>query len=223
MGIFRRFNAVVRSNLNALLDRAEDPAKLIAQTVSDMEEELKRARRDLVGTLGAAKRLQKKAIELDEEAARWEEKAALALREGDEELAREALRRKARTKKQSEESRRQAAAQEAAADEMKRTLERIERKVEDLKARKSSLASDVRRSRESLSIEPTRPMRPASFEELDRMSGRIDQLEAEVEVARALGDSDRAELDARLGALDRDVENDAVEDELSALKRKLEG
>ena len=60
MGIFSRFNRVLKSNLNSMLDKAEDPAKLIDQTIIEMEKELKEARKELVQTLGASKRLDKK-------------------------------------------------------------------------------------------------------------------------------------------------------------------
>ena len=64
MGIFDRLSRVVRSNVNAMLDSAEDPDKLLAQTISEMESGLKQARRELVETLGTAKRLEKEAAEL---------------------------------------------------------------------------------------------------------------------------------------------------------------
>ncbi len=88
MGIFSRMNTVIKSNLNALVDKAEDPEKLISQTVIDMKAEVKRAKRDLVTTLGVAKRLDKEAAEVAEEVKSWEKKAVLALKSGDDTLAR---------------------------------------------------------------------------------------------------------------------------------------
>src|SRR5690606_9846239 len=111
MSIFGRLNQVIKSNLNSLVDQAEDPEKLIGQTVIDMEAELKKARREIVTTLGTSKRLDKRALELDAEAAGWEEKAVLALRAGDEPLAREALLRKARATAEAGRVRGQAAQQ----------------------------------------------------------------------------------------------------------------
>ena len=66
MGCVNRLNTVLKSNLNALVDQAEDPEKLIAQTVLDMRAEMKKAKRELVQTLGAAKRLEKEAGDLEE-------------------------------------------------------------------------------------------------------------------------------------------------------------
>ncbi|MBZ0118297.1 MAG: PspA/IM30 family protein, partial [Sandaracinaceae bacterium] len=112
MGIFSRFNRVLKSNLGSMMDKAEDPAKLINQTVIEMEAELKNAKKELVQTLGSAKRLDKKKAELDDEVARWEDKAVLALKSGDEELAREALKMKMKVKRQAEDTARQAAEQD---------------------------------------------------------------------------------------------------------------
>ncbi len=225
MGIFSRLNTVIKSNLNSLVDKAEDPEKLIGQTVTDMQAEVKKARRELVTTLGTAKRLDKKKQELAEEAHRWEDKATLALKQDDEDLAREALRRKMKALRDAEAAGQQAATQAAAANQMKDTLDRIEHKIEDLKARKGTLAAQVRRAREAPSAEASvgggSRYGSETFDDLERMSGRIDQLEAEVEASQVLDDPKRADVDAKFRALERGHEGGEVEDQLAALKNKL--
>lgn len=222
MGIFDRFNRVLKSNLNSLVDRAEDPAKLLDQTVLEMESELKRAKADLVTQLGTAKRLEKKAQEANEEVQGWENKAVLALRAGDEQLAREALRMKQKAKAQADNLQRQADGAAAAAEKLQQTLEQVEQKVEDLKARKATLAAQVRRAREAPGAGTDR-FGSGALGDLDRLSGRIDQLEAEVEVSAVLDDPERAAVDAKFRDLERRTGGAVVEDELAALKRKLEG
>ncbi len=219
MGIFSRLNTVIKSNLNALVDKAEDPEKLIGQTIIDMKSEMKKAKRELVSTLGSAKRLDKEADELEDEVAKWEKKAILALKTGDDELARAALKQKARASKKSKEVRARAAATARTVDEMKETLENVEKKVEDLEARKSSLASAVRKSREV----PGEGGKFGSetFDELERMAGRIDQMDAEVEAHDILDDG-AAELDAKFRKLKKEHGEDAVDDELAALKAQLD-
>ena len=143
MGIFSRLNRVIKSNLNALIDQAEDPDKLIGQTVADMKSALGRARSELIAALGSAKRLDKKEKELEAEAVEWERKALLALERDDEDLAREALRRKARTLKEAQQVRARAAEQATTADAMKGQLEQIEAKLDDLKARQELLERNV--------------------------------------------------------------------------------
>jgi phage shock protein A len=223
MGIFNRLNQVIKSNLNGMLDAAEDPEKMISQTVVDMEAELKRAKKELVTTLGTAKRLAKKADELDEETRRWEDKAVLALRNGDEQLAREALRFKMKSQQEAQDARNNAGSQETAADEMKSTLDAVERKIEELKSRKASLAAQVRQARKVPGEAGSRFGGGSAFDELDRMAGRIEQLDAEVEAHSVIDDPQRAVVDAKFRELERGTKRGAVDDELAALKKKLEG
>lgn len=226
MGIFSRLNRVIKSNLNALIDQAEDPDKMIGQTVADMKAALKRARKDLIEAMGTVKRLESKERELDKEAAEWEQKAILALERDDDDLAREALRRKARTLSEAEKVRARAAEQSTAAEAMRAQLERIEEKLDDLKSRQKTLAAQVRQARNQ-SPDPGQPtgerLGGGAFSDLDRMADQIDQLDAEVEAHQLLDDPRRAELDARLRALETDEGDDAVDDELAALKAKLNG
>lgn len=226
MGIFSRLNRVIKSNLNALIDQAEDPDKMIGQTVTEMKSALQRARKELIATMGSAKRLEKKEKDLEQEANDWERKAILALESEDESLAREALRRKARVTKEARNVRQRAAEQVTAADAMKAQLERIEQKLDDLKARQKTLAAQVRRARS----EKTDLARPAgdrlgggAFSDLERMADQIDQLDAEVEAHHVLEDPKRTELDARFRALASEEGDGEVEDELAALKAKLGG
>jgi phage shock protein A len=222
MAIFDRFNRVLKSNLNSLVDRVEDPGKLLDQTVIDMETELKRARQDLVTQLGTAKRLEKKVGEANEEVTGWENKAVLALRAGDEDLAREALKMKQKAKQNADNTRRQADGAASAASQLQGTLETIEKKIEDLKARKTTLAAQVRRARESTADGGQR-FGGGTLDELEHLTGRIDQLEAEVEASDVLDDPHRASVDARFRELEKKSGGSVVEDELSALKKRLEG
>ncbi len=226
MGIFSRLNRVIKSNLNALIDQAEDPDKMIGQTVTDMKSALKRARKDLIEALGSAKRLDKKERDLEQEAVDWEQKAILALEQDDDDLAREALRRKARATREAKSVRAQAAAQATAADAMKAQLERIEEKLDDLKARQKTLAAQVRQARtQQPDPELTSGDRlgGGAFTDLERMADQIDQLDAEVEAHEVLENPKREAMDARFRALESEEGVDDVDDELAALKAKLGG
>lgn len=225
MGIFSRLNTVIQSNLNSLVDKAEDPEKMIGQTVLEMEAEVKRARKEMVVQLGTAKRLDKKRDEQLAEAKGWEDKAVLALQQGDEDLAREALKRKGRLEREAGETDKQAAAAAIAVDEMKETLEKVELKIGEIKSKKTALASQVRKARDDSGTSIGSARLGGSFDELSRMTGRIEQLEAEVEAHDVIeGDSGkRAEVEAAFRKLEKAQRVDKVDDELAALKRKLEG
>ena len=226
MGIFSRLNRVIKANLNALIDEAEDPDKLIGQTVTDMKSALGRARKELIEAMGSARRLDKKEKELEAEAQDWERKAVLALEQDDENLAREALRRKARALKEAQAVRARAAEQTTAADAMKSQLERIEEKLDDLKARQKTLAAQVRQARTQAPVAgglAGERLGGGAFSDLERMADQIDQLDAEVEANELLADPKRAELDARFRALESDEGEERIDDELATLKAKLGG
>ena len=104
---------------------------------------------------------------------------------------------------------------------MKTTLERVERRIEELKNRRGSLAAQVRKSRSADST--TTSGGSSSFAELERMSSRIDQMDAEAEAHAVLDDPNRAAVDAKFRELEKSNQGGVVEDELAALKKRLEG
>lgn len=224
MGIFSRLNRVIKSNLNALVDQAEDPEKMIGQTVADMKAALARARKDLIEAMGTAKRLDNQAADLEAQAADWERKAVLALEQDDDDLAREALRRKARALAEATRARSRVSEQEQATRSMKEQLGRIEQKLDDLKARQKTLAAQVRQARSTPAegAQASERLGGGAFSDLERMADQIDQLDAEVEAHQVLDDPKRADLDARFAALEDDAGDHAIEDQLAALKAKLD-
>ena len=89
MGIFDRMGKVISSNVNALLDKAEDPKKNIDLIVEEMKDQIRTARKELVEAVAAEKVLRKKVEDLDVEVEKWERRAELALKANDEKFARE--------------------------------------------------------------------------------------------------------------------------------------
>jgi len=109
----------------------------------------------------------------------------------------------------------------SAADGMKGSLDELEQKLGDLRARKASLAAQVRTARQGGAGAGARA--PSAFDDLERLTSRVDQMEAEVEAASVLDDVKRAELEARFRALEQESESAVVDDELAALERRVEG
>jgi phage shock protein A len=223
MGILDRLGRSIKANLNSMIDKAEDPAKIISQTIEDMQEELKRARQEVVQALASEKQLEKKSADQVAESEAWERKAMLALEHGDEELAREALRRKKKSEADAVESDKLRNQQANYVGELRASISQLETKVEELKVRRGSLAAQVARSR-APSTDPlgdsSGPASPA-LSRLKEMQDRIDGMEAEVEAHNLLDDPKRAELDERFRKLERGETKDVVDDELAALKRRL--
>jgi phage shock protein A len=196
----------------------DDPAALIESTLAEMQGALQQGQKELVTTLGTAKRLEGEAEAQRTETTRWEERATLAVRKGDDELARDALKQKARVTREHARLLEQAATARASADALRKTLDDLEARARDLEARKGALAAQVRVARTASSHEAS-----GALSDLQRFGQRINALEAEVEVAGALGDTQKAELEARFRKLEQSTAHNAVEDELAALKRKVEG
>ena len=94
MGLFDRVSRVVRANLNDVVSKAEDPEKILEQTVIDMQEDLVQLRQAVASAIASQKRSQQQYNQAQTEATNWQQRAQLALQKGDENLAREALVRK---------------------------------------------------------------------------------------------------------------------------------
>lgn len=226
MGILDRLGRSLKANLNSMIDKAEDPAKMITQTIEDMGDELKKARQEVVQALASEKQLEKKAADQVKDAESWERKAMLALEHGDEELAREALKRKKKAEADAIETDRLRGQQATYVSELRASIEQLEKKLDELKARKGTLAAQVSRSR-TTTTDPlgasgasAGPASPA-LSRLREMQDKIEGMEAEVEAHNLLDDPKRAELDEKFRRLERGESQDAVDDELAALKKRL--
>ena len=90
MGLFDRFSKVISSNMNALLDKAEDPQKSVDYLIEEMREQIRKGRQEVVQAVAAEKRLRAKVDEIDEQIDKWQRRAELAVQAGDENLAKEA-------------------------------------------------------------------------------------------------------------------------------------
>jgi phage shock protein A len=96
MGIFTRFRDIISSNINAMLDRAEDPEKMIKLMIREMEDTLVEIKASCAGVMASAKKTQRELDELEARSKYWQEKAQLAVSKGRDDLAREALTEKRR-------------------------------------------------------------------------------------------------------------------------------
>jgi phage shock protein A len=240
MGIFDRMGRVISSNFNTLLDKAEDPKKSIELTLSEMQDQIKAARQEVVRSVAAEKQLRKKVEELDQQVEKWQSRAELAVRHGDDDLAREALVHKQRLTADRDRAEALRAEQRGNALEMKAELERMEKKVQELAARKGTLIARAEQAKagggvEGLGAKPG----GSAFSEFRRMEDQIEGVEtaivAEREINEALNASSsptgmsREEVEARFRALEygasgpaaQEPGKSAVDDELSALKKKI--
>jgi phage shock protein A len=236
MGIFDRMGRVISSNVNALLDKGEDPKKLLELNLEEMAEQLKRGHQDVISAVAEEKRLKKKVDEANAELEKWDKRAELALKAGDEGLAREALKQKKRVQSERDVAEKVRSEQRDIALRMKDELQRMDQKLDELKLRKGTLAARAEQAKSGGGTEALGARGGANaFENFRRMESTIEGKEAEVsamgEVEEALGKG-RSEDD--LEASFRDLERKTgqggqgaskagadVEDELAALKKRI--
>jgi phage shock protein A len=235
MGIFDRMGRVISSNVNSLLDKGEDPKKLLELNLDEMGEQLKRGHQDVIAAVADEKRLKKKVDEADAEVDKWDKRAELALKAGDEGLAREALKQKKRVAADAEAAEKARADQRDVALRMKSELERMKEKLAELKMRKGSIVARAQQARSGTTSEQLGSKGGSSaFDNFRRMEEKIEGREAEgqamAEVEEALGKGEKHEdLEAKFRDLERQVGAKSegggapseIDDELAALKKRI--
>ena len=138
MGLLGRINDIVRSNLNELVSKAENPEKLLNQAILDMETHLRKARETLVETIASEKTMEKKRALVLETAGRWERRAALALEGGDQDLARRAIMRRNEFQAQAESLEEQVRIQREYVGALKQGLASLEERYRDARLRRQA-------------------------------------------------------------------------------------
>ena len=139
MGIFTRFSDIVNSNINAILDKAEDPEKIVRLMIQEMEDTLVEVRSAAARSIADKKDLNRKIEMLDREKNDWEDKAELAMRKGREDLAKAALVEKSRVASAVEVLKEDYVAVDEGLAKLNEDIARLESKLEDAKTRQKAL------------------------------------------------------------------------------------
>ena len=221
MGIFARLATLIKSNLNDLISRSEDPEKMLNQVVIDMQNQLIEAKKQVAVSIADEKRLAKQAEQEAANSAEWERRAMLAIKAGDDSLAKEALARKKEHDQLAGTLKEQWQKQKQAVEQLKTALRMLNNKIEEAKRKKNVLIARKKRAEAQRAIQETMSgMNNASaFETFDRMAAKIDQIEAEAEAEGEIAEQYTGDVLAeKFGKLEATAGGD---DELLALKRKM--
>jgi phage shock protein A len=222
MGIFSRLGTLIKSNLNDLISRAEDPEKMLTQVLVDMQQQLVEAKKSVAIAIADEKKLQKQYnVELDK-SKDWERKAMLAVRSGNDDLARQALQRKQEHENIAGQFQQQWIAQKAAVDKLKDALRLLANKIEEAKRKKNILIARKKRAEAQNQIASTMQGLgdTSAFDTFERMSDQINMLEAEAEAGAELaGEISGSSLESQFLALE--AGGGDADDDLAELKAKM--
>lgn len=217
MGLFNRISDIVSANLNDLVDKCEDPEKLLKQAIREMDESISAATTDAAKVIGNEKRLQKELTRNQEEVAKYEARALRFVEEGNDTAARDALKKKqeftsivASQEEQLEGAKGSNETLKQQINAMNAKLDEAKRNLATLTARKK--AADIRKqAAASGSLAAAALTDNSAFEKFERMREKVEQAEAEAEALEELAGTPNQS----------DSLNDNVEDELAALKKRI--
>ncbi len=221
MGLFGRLGTLIRSNINELINRAEDPEKMLNQVLVDMKGQLVEAKKQVAVAIADEKRIKKQYEQELAKASDWEKKAMLAVRAGNDDLARAALARKTEHDELAATLKNQWEAQKQSVEQLKEALRSLDAKIEEAKRKRNILVSRQKRAQAQATINKTLSQLNStdSYDStFARMDERVTQLEAEAEASAELGALPETSLESQFKALEA---GSSVDSELEALKQKM--
>jgi len=217
MGIFTRFSDIVNSNINAILDKAEDPEKIVRLMIQEMEDTLVEVRSAAARSIADKKDLNRKIETLDNDLSDWDQKAELALRKGREDLAKAALVEKSRAAAAVDVLKQDYLAVDEGLTKLNEDIARLESKLDDAKTRQTALLA--RHKTASSRLAARKKIHDYKIDDamlrFEQYTRRIDDVEGRVE-AYDLGLPN--DLHHEFAGLEAE---DSVNKELDALKRRV--
>lgn len=179
--IWQRIRLVVSSNLNSIISKAEDPEKILEQLIVEMRKQFEEAKRQVAVSIADEKRLERQWGEEVKHGRDWEQKAILAVRAGNDDLARKALVRKKEHEDRGRDFEQQYQQQKQAADALRNALSQLNEKIEEAKRKKNLLIARAKRAEAQKKIHNTMAGLGDSgaFDTFDRMAEKVEQREAE--------------------------------------------
>lgn len=219
MGLFDRISRVVRANINDVVSKAEDPEKILEQSIIDMQEDLVQLRQAVAQAIASQKRNEQQYNKAQSEANAWQQRAQLALQKGDENLAREALTRKKTFAETAAALKNQLDGNTAQVDTMKRNLIALESKISEAKTKKDMLKAraSAARANEQLQNAVGSMNTGSSMAAFERMEEKVMMMEAKSQTAAELAGSNLEEQFKQLES------GSDVDDELAMMKAQLMG
>jgi phage shock protein A len=216
MGVLERISRLIRSNINDLLDRAEDPEKILQQLITDMQQDFREAKIQVASAIREQKKLESQYQENLIMVDIWEKRAISAIKEQNDYLAKEALKRKRDCEQLAKEYKLQLDDQTKSVQSLRTGLSELEAKLSDARRKKDLLIARQKRAKAQRSINETMSgiSRSGAFSALERIENKVRNAEVE---AQALEELKKDTLESKFA----DLENGDLNTELAKLKDKI--
>jgi phage shock protein A len=188
MGVFDRLSTLIRSNINDLIQRAENPEKMLNQLIMDMKSQLAKAKQQVASAIADEKKLQADAEAMKKQAEDWERRAMLAVQENRDDLAKQALVRYNEALQGAQQLQETWVKHKAETEALKGSLRQLNDKIEEAKRKKNILVARARRAEAQQRIQETMSgmSDKSAFESFERMSEKIEQQERKALAAAEL-------------------------------------
>ncbi len=220
MGIFSRMTDIINSNINSILDQAEDPQKMIRLIIQEMEDTLVEVRSSSARVLAERKAAERRRLQVQDDIVAWEGKAKLAISKGREDLARAALQEKQIIEEELATVDAELKATDEHIHQLNDEIGQLQQKLTDARAKQKTLVmrSKTVESRIKVKRQMHREALDEAFSKFDKFERRMDNMESQLE-AMDLG----REAPDLASEIDNLVEDEKVNEELARLKREMGG
>lgn len=189
MGIFDRLRTVVSSNINDMINKAENPEKMLNQVLLDMNEQMIESKKAVAMAIADEKKLEREVGENKTQAAEWERKAVIAVKANRDDLAKEALVRKQEYEGYVAQLSTQWQAQKESVEKLKDSLRQLQTKIDEASRKKNILIARAKRAEAQEKINKTMSSlsgNKSAFDTFERMSKKVDEIEAKAEAHKEL-------------------------------------
>ena len=220
MGIFSRTRDIVAANFNDMLDKADDPQKMIRMIILEMEETLVEVRASAARTIADQKEMHRHTVKLDKLQADWGEKAALALSKDREDLARAALVEKKKAADMSDQLKQEIAVLDDALRAYEQDIQKLQNRLREARSRQTAIAARLESAENRVKLRSlmTEDRVDDALSRFDQLERRVDYAEGRAEALSISDGSKQPSLSDEIAALEG---ADAIDDELEQMKKAL--
>lgn len=219
MSIFERVSDLVRANINDLIDRAENPEKMVKQIIIDMEDQLRKATQGLGTAMGSLNQVKNQLANAQAQSAQWESKAKACLEQGNEYLAKQALENKVKQDKMVAQYQEMCTSMEKQVNDIKSQLDVLKQKLEEARSKQAMLVarSQMADAKSQMARTLGNMDSKSAFAKMDKMEKKIEQKEAQADAFSEVSGVQESDLDP---FEQMDKEN-SINAELERLKKEI--